>query len=76
MTPIQFGLRFRDARKAVGLTQKAAAKILDIPQPRISEYERGRVMPPMPRIMELIERLGLEPRIIFPEFFTPRNRPG
>jgi len=73
MSPVEFGKRLAAARRKAGLTQQAAAKMLGTPQPRLSEYERGHVMPPMPRIMEMIERLNLDPRIVFPEFFQRKR---
>lgn len=69
MIPTEFGQRFKAARLKAGLTQVAAAERLGIPQPRIAEYETGGVVPPLPRLMEIMATLGLDPKIVFPEFF-------
>lgn len=70
MNNIEFGDRLRAARKQAGLTQVEAAQWLGIPQPRISQYERGHRLPTILRLREIILRLKLDPSIIFPEFFS------
>lgn len=74
MTREEFGRRFKAAREAAGLTQVEAAARLGIPQPRIAEYESGFRMPPLDRLTDIIEALGLNPRILFPEYFKRRRR--
>ena len=74
MTREEFGRRFKAARAAAGLTQAESAALLRIPQPRIAEYESGFRVPPVDRLVTIIDRLGLDPRILFPEFFKRRSR--
>ncbi len=69
MTRQTFGTRFQAARKAAGLTQSSAAKRARVAQPRIAEYENGSHAPGLFRLLQLIKILGLDPRILFPEWF-------
>jgi transcriptional regulator with XRE-family HTH domain len=69
MTRAEFGRRFRAAREARGLTQTDVAAAIGVPQPRIAEYESGARVPPTLRLVEIIERVALDPKILFPEFF-------
>jgi len=69
MTRAEFGRRFKAAREARGLSQAQAAARVGVPQPRIAEYESGFRVPPVPRLLELIEVLELDPAVLFPEFF-------
>lgn len=57
------GVQLRQARKAVGLTQKELAKAANCPAGRISQYERGLRPIPMPELETLTEDLDLR----FPE---------
>jgi transcriptional regulator with XRE-family HTH domain len=70
MTREEFGDRFRAAREAAGLTQAAAAERLGISRPRISEIEAGRFVPSFIRVVEIVERLGLDAKILLPEWFN------
>ena len=63
----QFGRRFKAARTAAGLTQGAMADQLGISRPRIAEYEAGRRIPTVTRLYEMIDALGLDYAIFFPE---------
>jgi transcriptional regulator with XRE-family HTH domain len=65
----EFGRPFKAARQATGLSQAEAAAAVGVPQPRIAEYEAGRVVPPTLRLLEIIEVIGLDPALLFPEFF-------
>jgi len=73
MTPTEFGARFKAARQATGMTQAEAAAALGVAQPRIAEYENGVRVPPTLRLIEIVETLGLDPRIFFPQFFLSRQ---
>jgi transcriptional regulator with XRE-family HTH domain len=75
MTREEFGRRLAAARKAAGHTQATAAERLGIPQPRIAEYEAGKVVPPLPRLIEIMDALGLSWRLVLPEAFR-RGRRG
>ena len=70
MTREEFADRFRSARVAAGLTQAAAAVRLGIAQPRIARIESGKHVPSVVRALEIIDVLGLDPRIVFPELFV------
>jgi transcriptional regulator with XRE-family HTH domain len=72
MTREQFGARFAAARIAVGLTQQEAAGAIGVPQPRVAEYEAGKYVPPTLRLAEIVALLGLDPAILFPEWFEGR----
>jgi transcriptional regulator with XRE-family HTH domain len=74
LTRPEFGARFKAARQAAGLTQAAAAAGLGISQPRWAEYEAGVKLPPLLRLLEIIAALDLDPRLLFPEFFTAKKR--
>ncbi len=73
MTRPEFAARFKAAREALGLTQAEAAAAIGVPQPRVAEYESGVRVPPTLRLIEIIETLGLDPAILFPEFFSRRQ---
>ena len=70
MTRTEFGRRFKQAREVRGFTQQTAADAIGVPQPRVAEYESGIHVPPVLRLVEIIEVLGLDPSVLFPEFFT------
>lgn len=73
MTREEFGGRFQRARLEAGHTQKDAAWLLDVAQPRIAEYESGRVIPPLLRLVEIVEVLGLDWSILLPEATASRR---
>ena len=70
----EFGRRFKAARLVTGYSQGEAARRMGIFRPRISEIEAGASIPHLPRLMEMIDLLGLDPRILFPEFFPVKKR--
>lgn len=53
------GLRVRDARKAVGLTQDALAERLDRTVESISNLERGKSLPNLEGLAAIAHELGL-----------------
>jgi transcriptional regulator with XRE-family HTH domain len=61
-----FGWRIREAIEEAGYTITEAATIMGTPHSRISEYCSGAVTPPVKRIYEIVERLGLDIQTIFP----------
>jgi ribosome-binding protein aMBF1 (putative translation factor) len=70
-----FGERLREARIAAGYaTQEAAAKALGIKQPLISQYEAGERIPPITRLIEIVAALGLNPRLLVPEWWPGKSR--
>jgi transcriptional regulator with XRE-family HTH domain len=75
MTREQFGARFKAARLAAGHTQEDAAWLLEVAQPRVAEYESGKVVPPLLRLIEVVEALGLDWSILLPEA-TASRRPS
>jgi transcriptional regulator with XRE-family HTH domain len=71
----QFGERFSRALKAAGLTRAEAARRMGHPsQNRIVEYAIGYRLPPLDTLAELIERLDLDPAIIFPVWLSQAKR--
>jgi hypothetical protein len=40
----------------------------------MAEYEGGTRVPPFLRLMEIVEILGLDPRILVPEWFAKKSR--
>jgi len=67
---IEAGERLRDARKNANLSQEAAARMLGMTRQQLSGLETGRRVPTWPRLVEMVEKLGLDPRMIVPEFFA------
>jgi transcriptional regulator with XRE-family HTH domain len=63
------GARLRAAREAMGLTQTEAADRADIPQSRLSEWERGDRIPSWPTLAKIAATLKLDPAILLPELF-------
>jgi transcriptional regulator with XRE-family HTH domain len=69
MTRQEFGHRLGLARRHAGLTQHQAAARLGVPQPRVAEYEAGRRLPSILKLLEIITTLKLDVTILFPEFY-------
>jgi transcriptional regulator with XRE-family HTH domain len=69
ITPEEAGRRIRLAREKVGFSQTQAAKKLKITQPRLSEMERGLKVTTWTRLVAIVKILGLDPKVIVPEFF-------
>jgi transcriptional regulator with XRE-family HTH domain len=66
--PKEAGRRLQQARVAAGLTQEQAATQLAMKRTELSELENGRRVPGWTRLLWMIETLGLDYRILFPEF--------
>lgn len=64
------GRRLKAARESSGLNQSEAAASLGMAQPYLSDIESGRRVPSWPRVLAMVEALGLDPRIVAPEFFV------
>ena len=60
--------RLRAARESTGLTQTQAAEKLGLKQGSYAQYELGRRVPSWILLHEMIEKLGLDLTILFPEF--------
>jgi transcriptional regulator with XRE-family HTH domain len=56
---VTLGEAIRAARQAAGLTQVELAARLGVAQSRLSEWERGAVVPGTPHLVRLTEALGL-----------------
>lgn len=51
--------RLRDARKRAGYqSQRAAAEALEVPQPKLSDYETGKSFPSPDRARMIARKLG------------------
>ncbi len=61
------GRRIRAAREATGLSQGEAAARLGVKQGSYAQYELGRRVPSWIALWELVDGLGLDPAILFPE---------
>lgn len=57
---LRFGRAIRSYREAKGLSQKQLGRLLDRSQNMISDYERGKRMPPSRELRRIQEVLGLE----------------
>lgn len=55
----EFGKRFRECRKAAGLTQVEAAEAMEIGRSSISEYETGDAEPTASVIYKMAETYGV-----------------
>lgn len=71
----EFGHRLRAARSAVGLTQAEAAEKLGVVRESYIQYELGRKGPSVLKLLEMVETLELDPRILIPEFFATPAKP-
>ncbi len=69
ITRKEAGQRIRAAREARKLTNKQACEILKVSPPVLSYIESGERVPSWTRLIEIAERLGLDPMILFPELF-------
>lgn len=65
--------RVRAARKAAGLSQREAAARLGVSQAWLSAVETGRRVPSWTRLVALVVTLGLDPKLVAPEFFGPQK---
>ncbi len=73
MSRADMARRIREAREQRGITQTEAAQRLGVPPSRIWEWETGARTPLAITIVEIIEKLELDPRIIFPEFWASKK---
>lgn len=55
---IDYRVRLRSLRHALGLTQTRAAEIAGVDQADISKIERGEINPSLERMNRILERLG------------------
>ena len=62
------GRRLRAARTITGLNQTQAAEKLGMKQASYAPYELGNKVPSWMKLMQWIEKLNLDPAILFPEF--------
>lgn len=65
MTPKDLGIRIKNARLAVGLTQLQLALALGISDRSISAYENGKTFPQLENIFLLSEALEVPPTYFF-----------
>lgn len=72
--PATFGARLKMARDEAGWGFLEAARKLDIRPQRLAEYESGKRMPPIPKLMEIVRVLGLDASTILPEWFAGWER--
>jgi DNA-binding XRE family transcriptional regulator len=70
----EFGRRLKEARITAAWTQVEAAKELGIKKQRMVEYETGRRLPPVLRLVEIIRALDLDPATLLPELFEGWER--
>jgi transcriptional regulator with XRE-family HTH domain len=63
------GRRIKAARESIGLTQLSAATCLGMPRQQLSQIENGRRVPAWPVMVEIVTKLGLDPRTVVPELF-------
>jgi transcriptional regulator with XRE-family HTH domain len=75
LTKSKFGKRLRAARDAVGCTQAEAAEVLGVSRGTYAQYEAGRREPGVLRVLAMVKKLGLDPAILFPEFFGTERGP-
>ena len=59
--PVYFGEKIRSARKALGLTQRQLAGLLDVSNTSISNWEKGLSRPDPDMIQLLCRALRLQP---------------
>lgn len=57
-----------------GMTQEEAAEYLSISQSAISQYLNGTIKLNTDIILQFAEMLGINPRQIDPDIFTPKHR--
>ena len=62
-----FNIKLKDIRTKKGIKQAELGELLSIPQQRISEYENGKVIPSLERLVEFAQILdvGLDDLIEF-----------
>lgn len=55
----RIGRAIADARTEKGLTQEALAELLEVEKETISRFERGVILPPLPRLAQLADVLNV-----------------
>lgn len=55
----KFELKLKEARQKRGLKQSELGELVNMHQTRISEYENGRVTPPLEKLVELAQILDV-----------------
>ena len=63
--PVNFGSKIREARRALGLTQKQLAQTLGVKNTTISNWEKDLSKPQPAMIEQLCEALALTPGSLF-----------
>ena len=63
--PVFFGEKIRNARKALGLTQRQLAEQIGVSNTSISNWEKGLSRPDADLIQELCRALNLQPNDIY-----------
>lgn len=73
-----FGERLRELRQAAGLSQKAAADALGVPQPNYARWEKGKMLFPAIHVPQLAELFGVSVSAFFadPAPDVPASRRG
>ena len=68
---VEAGRRIQAARIAKGLTQRQAAELLGVAVPTVYQLESGAYATSWTRYAFVVATLGLDPRIVLPELFSP-----
>lgn len=55
----KYDLKLKEARQKRGLKQSELGDLINMHQTRISEYENGRVTPPLDKLVELAQILDV-----------------
>ena len=66
------GSRLRCARESAGLSIDDACRLMGVSRSRITQIELGYKVLIWTRLLWWIDRLGLDPALVVPEFFTPK----
>lgn len=66
----EFGKRFLEALEARGLSRSEAARIVGVNPGRMVEYASGARLVPLDTLDEIVAKLDLNPRILFPQWFA------
>ena len=63
---IGFGSRLRNARKALGLSQRRLALMLGVTPSYLCHIEKGERLPTVLKIYEIADRVGVSPKKLLP----------
>lgn len=69
-----FGARIQAAREAAGITMADAARSLGMSYQNLRRIEKGGMMPSFSAVMRIVDVLGLDPKIVAPEWFLSRRK--